>query len=133
MRHHIYEKKQTLNEAVESAVTECIKEGILEDFLKENRAEVVAMSIFEFDEEKELKLYREGEFQYGREEGMKEGIERGIKEGRKEGHEEGLKEGIEQGIETSIKKLLKNHFTVEEVAHLLEVDRDYISRILEGV
>ena len=47
---------------VEIIVTECIKEGILEEFLRENQAEVVAMSIFEFDEEKEWKLIREDEY-----------------------------------------------------------------------
>jgi len=48
VRKYIYKKKMKLSEAVEQAVTECIAEGILEQFLKENRAEVVAMSIFEF-------------------------------------------------------------------------------------
>ena len=50
--YYIYEKKMTLNDAVEKAVTECIRQGILTKFLTENRAEVVAMSIFEFDAEK---------------------------------------------------------------------------------
>lgn len=53
-----------------------IKEGILEDFLKKNRAEVVAMSIFEFDEEKKIKLIREDEYQYGFENGREEGRRR---------------------------------------------------------
>ena len=52
-----------LNDAVEYAVRECIKEGILEDFLMENRAEVVAMSIFEFDEEREWKQNTTQDFQ----------------------------------------------------------------------
>lgn len=73
VRENVYDKKLSLNEAVEDAVTDCIKEGILEDFLRENRAEVVAMSIFEFDEEREWKLIREDEYQYGREEGWKKG------------------------------------------------------------
>ena len=53
VRENIYQGKMSLSDAVEYAVTECIKEGILEDFLSENRAEVVPMSIFEFDEERE--------------------------------------------------------------------------------
>lgn len=61
-------------EAVELAVTECIKEGILEEFLTRNRAEVVSMSIFEFDEEKEWKKIREDEFQYGVEQGIEQGL-----------------------------------------------------------
>ena len=34
---------------------ECIAEGILADFLRSQRAEVVAVSIFEYNEEEELK------------------------------------------------------------------------------
>ena len=38
-------------------VQECIKEGILAEFLSRNRAEAVSVSIFEYDEEKERELY----------------------------------------------------------------------------
>ncbi len=41
----------TLEEAVTKAVNECIAEGVLEDFLRKNKAEVIQMSIFEYDEE----------------------------------------------------------------------------------
>ena len=46
-----YKKTLKLNEAVEKAVEECIQEGILREFLLKHRAEVVAMSIFEYDRE----------------------------------------------------------------------------------
>lgn len=51
--------------AVETAVNYCIGNGILSDFLSKNRAEAIAMSIFEYDEEKHMKNEREE----GREEG----------------------------------------------------------------
>lgn len=54
--------------AVEKAVDYCIGNGILADFLRENRAEAIAMSIFEYDEEKHMKNEREE----GREEGREE-------------------------------------------------------------
>ena len=73
VRKYAYQEKLPLNEVVELAVTECIKESILEDFLRNNRAEVVAMSIFEFNEERELQLIREEEYQIGLEEGLKQG------------------------------------------------------------
>ena len=44
-----------LNEAVE----QCIREGILSEFLSRNRAEVLKVSIFEYDQELEEKKYRE--------------------------------------------------------------------------
>lgn len=78
VRKYVYQKNMALNDAVEYAITECIKEGILEDFLRENRAEVISMSIFEFDEEREMKLIREDEYQYGMEEGRKEELEAGL-------------------------------------------------------
>ena len=48
-------KEASVREAVEQAVTECIREGILEEFLRSQRSEVVAMSIFEYDHEVEMK------------------------------------------------------------------------------
>ena len=38
-----------LEEAVERAVEECIKEGILAEFLMRNRAEVIKVSIYEYN------------------------------------------------------------------------------------
>ena len=43
-----------IEEAVERAVAECIEEGILSDFLRSQRAEVIAVSIFEYNEEEEI-------------------------------------------------------------------------------
>ena len=45
-------EEASLADAVERAVTECIREGILEGFLRSQRSEVVAMSILEYDREK---------------------------------------------------------------------------------
>ena len=50
-----------MQDAVETAVDECIKEGILADFLRKNKAEAIAVSIFEYDEEKEIRLIKEAE------------------------------------------------------------------------
>ena len=64
-----YAAELSLNEAVELAITECISEGILAEFLQHNRAEVYKVSIFEYDKEKEEKKLRKAEREYGREEG----------------------------------------------------------------
>ena len=50
-----YASAQNLNDAVERAITECIKEGILVDFLRKNRSEVKMVSILEYDKEWEEK------------------------------------------------------------------------------
>ena len=60
-----YRKEMKLDAAVERAVDECIREGILKDFLRENRAEVLKVSIFEYDQEEEEKKLRKAEFEAG--------------------------------------------------------------------
>lgn len=45
-------------EAMEAAIDECIRKGILEDFLRENKAEVKKVGIFEYDEEKHMEMER---------------------------------------------------------------------------
>ena len=62
----------SLEEAVECAVEECIKEGILAEFLIQNRAEVISMSIFEYNKDEEEKKLRKAEFEAGREAGREE-------------------------------------------------------------
>ena len=63
-----YSREMDFQEAVERAVSECIEEGILEEFLRANRAEVIQMSIFEYDEELHMATVRE--------EGRNEGVSR---------------------------------------------------------
>lgn len=78
-----YAAEMPLNEAVELAITECIREGILAEFLQHNRAEVYKVSIFEYDKEKEEKKLRKAERECGREEGLQEGLQQGRMEERK--------------------------------------------------
>ena len=69
------EKKLSLEEAVNQAITECLKEGVLTDFLNKNRREIVGISIFEYDEERELELLKKDQFEYGMERGREQGIQ----------------------------------------------------------
>ncbi len=69
-----YANEMSLDEAVKRAVDECIKEGILAEFLAGNKAEAISMSIFEYDEEKVIAMIRQEEREAGREEGREEGI-----------------------------------------------------------
>ena len=45
-----YAREMPIAEAVEQAITECIREGILKDFLEKNQAEAKKMSIYEYDQ-----------------------------------------------------------------------------------
>ena len=68
-------------EAVNRAVDECIAEGVLGDFLSEHRAEAVAMSIYEYDEEKHMKAEREEHYALGFQQGYYEAfLEMGLSE-----------------------------------------------------
>lgn len=73
-----YAKTKPLTEAVEQAVQECIKENILAKFLRKYRAEAISMSIFEYDEEREMALIRQSILEVGYEEGIEQGLEKGI-------------------------------------------------------
>lgn len=46
-------------EAVERTITECIREGILEEFLRKYRAEAKRMSIYEYDQARHIRQERE--------------------------------------------------------------------------
>ena len=64
-RIRTYSAEMPLTDAVEKAITECIHENILRDFLLKNRAEAKAMSIYEYDEEKTLRRFREEGYEDG--------------------------------------------------------------------
>ncbi len=73
-----YAAGMPLDQAVKYAVDEYIKENILADFLRKNRAEVISMSIFEYDKEEEEKKLRKAEYEAGVEAGEKSGIQKGV-------------------------------------------------------
>ena len=79
-----YASELNLNDAVERAITECIKEGILEEFLRKNRSEVKMVSILEYDKEWEEKKLRKAEYAAGKSDGIEIGKSEGIKIGREE-------------------------------------------------
>lgn len=73
-----YVKETTdIRKAVDRAVTECLEEDILREFLIAHRAEVLDVCLTEYDEERVLTALREE----AREDGWAEGREQGIKQG----------------------------------------------------
>lgn len=73
-------KKYSLELAVELAIDACIQEGILKDFLSKRRAEVMSMSIYEYDQEKHFRQIAED----SRSEGWNDGRVVGKAEGKAE-------------------------------------------------
>ena len=90
VRH--YTKTMHLDQAVSKAVDDCIQEGILAEFLTSWKSEVIAMSIFEYDEKREKKKLLQTERKYARLEGLEEGMQKGalgiIEIGRESGWED---------------------------------------------
>ncbi len=64
-------KEMPIEAAVEKAITTCIQDGVLAEFLAKNKAEASKVSIYEYDEEKVMRMMREE----AREEGLEEGRE----------------------------------------------------------
>lgn len=118
-----YAEEESIDKAVERAITECIKEGILSEFLSKNRAEAKKMSIYEYDEEKHMRQEREASWEEGWEEGRLSGIKEGEERGKLSGRRELLKELIQ-------KKLLKK-MSVSEIAEELEEDEKLISELIQ--
>lgn len=82
-----YAEEMKIDEAVERAIAECIREGILSEFLSKYRAEAKKVSIYEYDEEKHMRQERE--------ENWRDGNEAGIIQGREEERKTGIKVLIE--------------------------------------
>ena len=62
-----------LDTAVNRSIDECISEGILSDFLRKNRAEVIMTSIFEYNKEEEERKLRSAEREAGYADGLAQG------------------------------------------------------------
>ena len=73
-----HRKEMKLEDAIRTTIDECIRDGILKDFLLKNKAEVYHMCLYEFDVELHERVLREEEREEGRLEGREEGREEGL-------------------------------------------------------
>ncbi len=112
-----WNKVMELKDAVEKAVNECIREGILAEFLTENRKEVLGMSLTEWNQE----LFLEASF------------EDGEKVGRVEGRAEGEKIGEERGEvrakEELILTMLRKNQSPEAISELTDLPLSYVEEV----
>jgi len=96
-----YLENMELTDAVNAAVEECINANILKDFLLEHKSEVVAMSIYEYNEE----YVRKSLFEDGVETGYKKGYDSGYDSGQKIGDMKGNARRLVQSVETAMTNL----------------------------
>ena len=129
-----YTSEMNLNDAVARAIDECIKEGILVEFLRKNRSEVKMVSILEYDKEWEEKKLRKAEYEAGRSEGIEIGKSEGIEIGKTEGIEIGKSKGIEIGRDKAMAEfvcnMIKYGFTIKKIAEVTGKNAEQIQTIL---
>ena len=129
-----YTSEMNLNDAVVRAIDECIKEGILVEFLRKNRSEVKMVSILEYDKEWEEKKLRKAEYEAGRSEGIEIGKSEGIEIGKSEGIEIGKSKGIEIGRDKAMAEfvcnMIKYGFSIEKIAEVTGKNAEQIQTIL---
>ena len=118
-----YTKEMNLDGAVELAVDECIQEGILVEFLRKNKSEVVAMSIFEYNQEEEERKWKESVYEAAREEGRAEGRAEGIAEGKAEGKLQAKKEIVQS--------LAERGMNLGDIAEIIKVSQKTIQEWLD--
>lgn len=111
-----YTKEDNLDNAVERAVNECIRDGILADFLTQNKSEVIAMSIFEYDKVEEEKKLRKAEFDAG----VEQGIEQGINLGQKQA-----------STDTALRLLKTGKFDAKEIAELCNLPLEDVTALMK--
>lgn len=127
---------QPKEEAVEAAIDSCIKDGILEDLLRKERAKV-SNALYTALTEEEIEWLRNMQLERAIREGHEQGLEQGLAEGRKQGLEEGIAEGRAEGIaegraETKFedveKLIFECSFDMEKACEILGVEiADYKS------
>ncbi len=61
-----YAESMSIEAAVDKSIKKCSREGFLKDFLEKHRTEARAMSIYEYNEEKHMRMEREDAFEDGR-------------------------------------------------------------------
>lgn len=111
-----FAEQMPLDDAVQKAVTECIQENILADFLRKNQAEVIAMSIFEYDKVEEEKKLRKTEFDAGVEQGLKQGIKQGQKQA---------------STDTALRLLNTGKFDATEIAELCNLPLEDVTALMK--
>ena len=114
-----YARESDLDTAVEQAVDDCIQNGVLAEFLRKHKSEVIAMSIFEYDKEEEERKLREAEYEAGYNSGKQDGYNSGKQDGFTEGKCEIIHLMFDAG--ESLEKIAQyTGYKVEEWKNLLK-------------
>ena len=121
-----------LVDAIDTAVDECIKRGILADILRSNRAEVTDMLLKEYDEAFHIASEKEISFEEGRQmERANTEKERQRAEAEKNRAEEERQRADEMELKNKILMSRLRGAAVEEISENLGINVEYIQKVLE--
>lgn len=105
-RYKKYDSFKSIKSAVSQAIKECLKEGVLVDFLKKHRVEEMAMNfLYEFDAKRQSEL------------------------DRRDGREEGIEIGRKEGIFLVVSGALRSGKTPEQIAEFNGIPVDEVIKI----
>lgn len=102
-----YVKSMPLEEAVERAIEDCIRNNVLKDFLLKQRAEVFKMSIYEYDKERDFKLLREEERKYAREE-LRDEVREEVREEMRDEVQEEVRKEVQEEVRRNTEREKEN-------------------------
>ena len=113
--YHKEQEYDDLATAINRAIDRCIEEGVLADFLRENRAEVVKVTQLDYTFDRQIMLERED----------------AREEGREEGRDEGREEGSTKKAKMIAQKMLKANKPLEEIMEFTELSMDELVKLTE--
>ena len=123
-----------INQSVDEAGDWASEQNLLEGYIKEQKAEVKAMLLTEYDEEAYKKLWRREGLLEGRLEGRQEGLLEGRQEGLLEGRQEGLLEGRQNMAEEAAVNLLKmNKLSPDEIAQGMNLPLEKVLELQKSI
>ena len=113
----------SLREAVTKAVTDCLQQGILKDFISRHATEVMNMLTAEFNIDIAKQVWQE--------EAREEGLKKGRVEGREEGREEERKKAIQKTINDVVAIVMKWGVSLISAMETLQLDDEYRGQVIE--
>ncbi|MDD6232223.1 MAG: hypothetical protein PUA89_05855, partial [Frisingicoccus sp.] len=116
-----------LVDAINTAVDECIKRGILADILRSNRAEVTDMLLKEYDEAFHIASEKEISFEEGRQ------MERMNTEKERQRAEAEKQRADEMDVKIKILTSRLRGETAEKIAENLGVDVEQVQKVLNNI
>ena len=122
-----------LEDAINQGIDLCMKEHVLEDFLREHRAEVTKVMTLDYTFEKQLEYEKRDSYEDGVEQGIARGLEQGLEQGLDQGLEQGLEQGLNQGLASSV-RFLKDYLpTPEAIWERIHQDPNYANVSLDEI